>query len=70
MFTGRLALQFLARDNLLKKKIISKSDYDKYLKYATKLHQAGYRYGSFDEKTLENALAYAEDLFHRALAQK
>lgn len=68
-FTGRLALQFLVRDNLLKK-IISEMDYNEYLGYATKLHQAGYRYGSFDEKQLEGALAYAEDLFNRALARK
>jgi len=69
-FTGRLALQFLMRDNLLKKKIISEADYNRYLSYATKLHQAGYKYGSFDEKQLEEALAYAEDLFNRALARK
>ena len=69
-FTGRLALQFLIRDNLLKKGIISKAQYDKYLGYATELHQAGYRYGSFDEKRLEEALVYAEDLFHKALARK
>jgi len=69
-FTGRLALQFLMRDNLLKKKIISEVDYNRYLSYATKLHQAGYKYGSFDEKQLEEALEYAEDLFNRALARK
>jgi uncharacterized protein (UPF0332 family) len=69
-FTGRLALQFLVRDNLLKKKIISEADYNRYLGYATRLHQAGYKYGSFDEKQLEEALEYAEDLFNRALARK
>ncbi len=69
-FTGRLALQFLVRDNLLEKKIISRADYDRYLGYATKLHQAGYRYGSFEEKVLQDALEYAEDLYHRALARK
>jgi uncharacterized protein (UPF0332 family) len=69
-FTGRLALQFLVRDNLLKRRIISEADYNKYLSYATRLHQAAYKYGSFDEKQLEDALAYAEDLFHKALARK
>ena len=69
-FTGRLALQFLVRDTLVRKGIIGKPDFDKYLGYAAKLHQAGYKYGSFDGKLLENALAYAEDLFHRALARK
>jgi uncharacterized protein (UPF0332 family) len=69
-FTGRLALQFLVRDNLLNRKLIEKRDYDKYLAYASKLHQAGYRYGSFEEKEVEEALEYAEDLFHRAAAMK
>ena len=69
-FTGRLALQFLVRDNLLNKKLIERRDYDKYLAYAAKLHQAGYRYGSFEEKELKEALEYAEDLFHRAAAMK
>jgi len=68
-FTGRLALQFLVRDNLLDKKLIERQDYDKYLAYAAKLHQAGYRYGSFEEKEVEEALGYAEDLFHRAAAK-
>jgi len=37
---------------------------------AALLHQAGYKYGSFDEKQLEEALEYAEELFNRALARK
>jgi len=69
-FTGRLALQFLVRDNLLNKKLIERRDYDKYLAYAAKLHQAGYRYGSFEEKDVEGALEYAEGLFHRASEMK
>jgi len=69
-FTGRLALQFLVRDNLLDKKLIERRDYDKYLAYAAKLHQAGYRYGTFEENDLEDALEYAENLFHRASAMK
>ena len=69
-FTGRLALQFLVRDNLLNKKLIERRDYDKYLAYAAKLHQAGYRYGSFEEKDVKGALEYAEELFHRASGMK
>jgi uncharacterized protein (UPF0332 family) len=69
-FTGRLALQFLVRDNLLNKKLISRAAYDNYLAYAAKLHQAGYHYGSFDDKELPKAMEYAEDLFHRAAAMK
>ncbi|MEM3555484.1 MAG: PaREP1 family protein [Candidatus Micrarchaeia archaeon] len=69
-FSGRLALQFLVRDNLLRKKILSEAEYNEYLACAAKLHQAGYRYGSFDEKELEHALEYAEDLFHKALSRK
>ncbi|MDO8340310.1 MAG: PaREP1 family protein [Candidatus Burarchaeum sp.] len=69
-FTGRLALQFLIRDDLLRKGIISQNDYNRYLSYATKLHHAGYTYGSFEEKELRMALEYAEDLFHRAVARK
>lgn len=69
-FTGRLALQFLIRDDLLRKGIISQGDYNQYLGYATKLHHAGYTYGSFEEKELRKALEYAEDLFHRAVARK
>lgn len=69
-FTGRLALQFLVRDSLLGKNAISRGDYDKYLGYATRLHHAAYRFGSFKEKELRDALEYAEDLFHRALAMK
>ncbi len=65
-FTGRLALQFLVRDNLLDKKIISRQDYDKYLAYAARLHQAGYRYGSFEAKEVRHALEYAENLFYKA----
>ncbi|MFA6328333.1 MAG: hypothetical protein WCY41_02730 [Candidatus Micrarchaeia archaeon] len=69
-FTGRMALQFLVRDNLLNRKLITRPDYDKYFSYAAKLHQAGYRYGSFEEKDVEGALEFAEGLFHRATAMK
>jgi len=55
---------------MLNRKLIEKRDYDKYLAYAAKLHQAGYRYGSFAEKDLKDALEYAEELFNRASAMK
>ena len=67
-FTGRLALQLLIKERLLKKNAITKEDNDNYLAYASKLHQAGYKYGSFQEKQLEDAIAFAEELYHRALA--
>lgn len=65
-FAGRLALQFLVRDNLVQKRIITHADFDKYLAYAAKLHKAGYQFGSFSEKELESALEYAENLYYRA----
>ena len=42
-FTGRLALQFLVRDNLVRAGIIERTVYDKYLSLATELHMAGYQ---------------------------
>jgi len=39
--TGRLALQFLIRDNLLRREGISRREYDKYLALASELHLAG-----------------------------
>ena len=65
-FTGRLALQFLIRDELIPKGLVSENDYAKYLRYASDLHKGGYQYGVFDEKQVDEALAYAEDLFYRA----
>jgi hypothetical protein len=67
-FTGRLALQFLARDELVRKNAISRSDYKQYLSYAADLHQAGYRFGLFEESRLRKALAFAEGIFDKALA--
>jgi uncharacterized protein (UPF0332 family) len=69
-FTGRLALHFLVRENLLKAKVISSEDYGKYLNYATKLHQAGYNYGSFEENELRQSLEFAEGLFYRIFSSK
>jgi len=65
-FTGRLALQFLIRDDLLRRNIITKGDFDSYLAYAAKLHRAGYHYGHFEDKELEQALEYVENLLARA----
>jgi len=42
-FTGRLALQFLIRDNLVKGRRLERKVYDKYLSLATELHMAGYQ---------------------------
>ena len=65
-FTGRLALQFLVRDELVSKGTVSSEDYDRYLRYASDLHKAGYSYGTFDREYLENASEYVENLFYRA----
>lgn len=62
-FTGRLALQFLVRDNLLLKGRVSRETYDRYLALATDLHLAGYRPNkTFEAKELEENLKFAEDL--------
>jgi len=66
-FTGRLALQFLIRDNLLRRGRISRSEYDKYLALASELHLAGYRQDRiFEEKELKEDLVFAEDLLLKA----
>jgi len=66
-FAGRLALQFLIRDNLLKRARISREQYDRYLALASELHLAGYRQNRiFDEKELEEDLRFAEDLLTKA----
>ena len=66
-FTGRLALQFLIRDNLLRRARISREEYDKYMALASELHLAGYRQNRiFDEKELKEDLRFAEDLLTKA----
>ena len=63
-FTGRLALQFLVRDTLLKRGKIKKEIYDKYLELATDLHSGGYEGGRhFDKDELEEAFKFTEDFF-------
>lgn len=42
-FTGRLALQFLIRDILVRSGRLERAVYDKYLSLATELHMAGYQ---------------------------
>lgn len=61
-FTGRLALQFLIRDTLLKRTKIKKEVYDKYLELATDLHSGGYEFGQYFEKdVLNKALEFVGD---------
>ena len=68
-FTGRLALQFLVRDNLVAAGKLDSSIYNKYLELASALHLRGYRYGKFTKKDLEKAMEFAEELFYKAKAQ-
>ena len=66
-FTGRLALQFLIRDNLLRRGRISREEYDRYLALASELHLAGYQQGRvFNTDELEEDLKFAEDLQTKA----
>ena len=66
-FKGRLALQFLVRDYLLNKDIISKEIFDKYLEIETELHSSGYIYGkTFEKKELKKYIDFAENLFFKA----
>jgi len=62
-FTGRLALQFLIRDNLVRPRRLDRAAYDKYLALASELHLAGYRQSTiFNKSELEINLRFAEDL--------
>ena len=66
-FKGRLALQFLVRDYLLNKDIISKEIFDKYLEIETELHSSGYIYGkTLEKKELKKYIDFAENLFFKA----
>jgi HEPN domain-containing protein len=66
-FTGRLALQFLIRDNLARTARISQEEYDRYLALASELHLAGYDQGRiFELRELERDLGFAEDLQTKA----
>jgi uncharacterized protein (UPF0332 family) len=69
-FIGRLALQFLIRDTLLKRGKIKKDVYDKYLELATDLHSGGYEFGKYFEKNdLSEALEFVEDFLLFVITQ-
>jgi len=69
-FTGRLALQFLIRDTLLKRGKIKEDIYNKYLELATDLHSGGYETGRYFEKDeLEQSFQFVEDFFLFVIAQ-
>ena len=69
-FTGRLALQFLVRDTLLKRGKIKKEVYDKYLELATDLHSGGYEFGRYFERDeLDKALKFVEDFLLFVISQ-
>lgn len=69
-FTGRLALQFLIRDTLLKRDKIKKEVYNKYLELATDLHSGGYEFDQYFEKdVLNKALEFVEDFLLTVISQ-
>lgn len=62
-FTGRLALQFLIRDNLVNTNKLSRNIHNKYLEVASALHQAGYTQGkTFTKNEVKEYLKFAEDI--------
>jgi uncharacterized protein (UPF0332 family) len=66
-FTGRLALQFLIRDNLVRARRLERTVYEKYLSLATELHMAGYQPNkTFTSEELKENLRFAEDLLTKA----
>lgn len=68
-FTGRLALQFLIRDNLVRPRRLDRGAYDKYLALASELHLAGYQQSTtFEKSELETNLRFAEDLLTKVKA--
>ncbi len=68
-FTGRLALQFLIRDNLVRAGWLERTVYNKYLSLATELHMAGYQPSkTFSIEELKEDLQFAEDLLTKAKA--
>jgi uncharacterized protein (UPF0332 family) len=68
-FTGRLALQFLIRDNLVRTGRLERAVYDKYLSLATELHLAGYQPSkTFSIEELKENSRFAEDLLTKAKA--
>jgi len=66
-FTGRLALQFPIRDNLVHTGRLGRKDYDKYLALASELHLASYQPSkTFTLEDLKENIRFAEDLLTRA----
>lgn len=66
-FTGRLALQFLIRDSLVRARRLERAVYEKYLSLATELHMAGYQPNkTFTSEELKENLRFAEDLLTKA----
>ena len=66
-FTGRLALQFLIRDNLVQTGIINRTTYEKYMEMANKLHRAGYQpHIIFTIKEIIKHAKLAEELLAKA----
>ncbi|MEM5793505.1 MAG: hypothetical protein QXY45_04100 [Candidatus Aenigmatarchaeota archaeon] len=61
-FKGRLALQFLVRDVLVKPGRIGKDVFDKYLELASNLHYGSYSFKVVDENSLEGYFEFAENL--------
>lgn len=65
-FTGRLALQFLIRDNLVRAGRLNRKDYDKYLALASGLHLASYQPSkTFLVEELKEDIRFAEELLTR-----
>jgi len=66
-FTGRLALQFWVRDNLVNMGVVEQRVYDEYMRLATDLHSGGYQPDtSFDVDELRENANFAEDLLVKA----
>ena len=66
-FTGRLALQFLVRDNLVQTGVIDRKTYERYMAMATQLHRAGYQpHTVFSLETITQHAKLAEALLAQA----
>lgn len=67
-FTGRLALQFLVRDNLMQTGIITDDTYRQYMDMANELHRAGYQpHLVFQPETVTIHAKLAEELLAKAI---
>jgi len=61
-FKGRLALQFLVRDVLVKPGRLNRDVFNKYLEIASELHYGSYKFKSINEKMLKDYFEFAENL--------